>query len=77
VARKDGGQGPAGQARPRRQGRCRRVAFRDVDTFDRGVFREWGEADAIFVDDKSLRMGPPPSYDKIKKVIARRVKKLG
>jgi len=54
-----------------------KVEFRAVDTFDRAVFREWGEPDAIFVDGKSLRMGPPPSYDRIRKAIAKRVKKLG
>ena len=54
-----------------------KVEFKAIDTFDRGVFREWGEADAIFVDGQSIRMGPPPSNDKIKKTIARRVKKLG
>jgi GNAT superfamily N-acetyltransferase len=54
-----------------------KVDFRPVDTFDRVVFREWGEPDAIFVDGKAIRMGPPPSYDKIKKAIAKRAKKLG
>jgi len=54
-----------------------KVEFRAVDTFDRGAFKEWGEPDAIFVDSKGIRMGPPPSYEKIKKAIARRVKKLG
>jgi GNAT superfamily N-acetyltransferase len=54
-----------------------KVEFRAVDTFDHEAFREWGEADAIFVDGKGIRMGPPPSYDKIKKTIAKRVKKLG
>jgi GNAT superfamily N-acetyltransferase len=53
------------------------VEFRAVDTFDHEAFREWGEPDAIFVDGKGIRMGPPPSYDKIRKTIARRVKKLG
>lgn len=54
-----------------------KVAFRAVDTFDRDVFKEWGEPDAIFVDGKGIRMGPPPSYEKIRKNIAKRVKKLG
>jgi GNAT superfamily N-acetyltransferase len=54
-----------------------KVAFRPVDTFDREVFEEWGEPDAIFVDGKSIRMGPPPSYKKIRKSIAKRVRKLG
>jgi GNAT superfamily N-acetyltransferase len=54
-----------------------KVAFRAVDTFDRAAFKEWGEPDAIFVDGKGIRMGPPPSYKKIHKAIAKRVKKLG
>ena len=53
-----------------------KVEFRAVDTFGRDAFREWGEPDAIFVDGKGLRMGPPPSYKKIRKAIAKRVKKL-
>jgi len=54
-----------------------KVDFRSVDTFDRAAFREWGEPDAIFVDGKGIRMGPPPTYEKIRKVIAKRVRKLG
>lgn len=54
-----------------------KVVFRPIDTFDREVFKEWGEADALFVDGKGLRMGPPPSYKKIRKSIAKRFKKLG
>ena len=44
-----------------------KVEFRAVDTFDRDDFKEWGEPDAIFVDGKGIRMGPPPSYEKIRK----------
>ena len=54
-----------------------KVVFQAVDTFDRSVFREWGEPDALFVDQKALRMGPPPSYEKIRKKIAKKIKKLG
>jgi len=54
-----------------------KVEFLAVDTFDRRVFKEWGEPDAIFVDGKSVRMGPPPTYEKIRKAIAKRVRKLG
>jgi GNAT superfamily N-acetyltransferase len=54
-----------------------KVVFRAVDTLDRQVFREWGEADALFVDGKALRMGPPPPYKKIRNKIAGQVKKLG
>jgi len=53
------------------------VMFRAVDTLDRRVFREWGETDALFIDGRALRPGPPPSYEKIRKRIAKRIKKLG
>jgi len=53
------------------------VAFRTVDAFDRDVILEWGTSDALFVDHKQIRTGPPPSYKKIKNKIAKRVNKLG
>ena len=53
-----------------------KAVFREIDTFDRDVLLEWGIADALFIDDKSVRTGPPPPYEKIKKLIAKRVKKL-
>lgn len=51
-----------------------RVVFREIYTFDREAYLEWGIADALFIDDKQVRTGPPPSYDKIKKLIAKKVK---
>ena len=53
-----------------------KVVFDEIDTLDREVFSEWGIADALFIDDKSVRTEPPPPYEKIKKLIAKRVKKL-
>ncbi len=53
-----------------------KVMFRGIDTSDRENFLEWGIADALFIDDKQVRTGPPPSYEKIKKIIAKRVRKL-
>jgi GNAT superfamily N-acetyltransferase len=53
-----------------------RVEFREVCTDDRGVFLEWGINDALFVDGKEVRNGPPPKYEKIRKKIARRLKKV-
>ena len=53
-----------------------RVQFQAFDTSEREVFLEWGIADALFINSKQVRTGPPPSYNKIKKLIARRVKKL-
>lgn len=53
-----------------------RVEFRGIDTFDRAVFLEWGIYDGLFIDNKQIRTGPPPSYKKIRKKIAKQVKKL-
>jgi hypothetical protein len=51
--------------------------FQEIHTFDRDVLLEWGINDALFIDGKQIRTGPPPSYEKIRKKIAKRVKKLG
>ncbi len=53
-----------------------KVEFREIDSLDREVFLEWGIADALFIDNKQVRTGPPPSFEKIKKKIARRARKL-
>jgi len=53
-----------------------KVVLREIDTFDKDTFLEWGIGDGLYVDNKQVRTGPPPSYEKIKKEIARRVKKL-
>ncbi len=53
-----------------------KVVFRDIDTFNRENLLEWGITDALFIDNKPVRTGPPPSYEKIKKMIAKRVSKL-
>lgn len=53
-----------------------KVVFREIDTFDRARFAEWGIADALFIDGKSVRTGPPPAYEKIKRLIDKKIKKL-
>ena len=53
-----------------------KVVFQPIDTFNRNIFLEWGITDALFIDGKQVRTGPPPSYEKVKKRIARRVRKL-
>ncbi len=52
------------------------VEFQGIDTSDRQSFLEWGIADGLYIDGKQVRTGPPPSYEKIKKKILRRAKKL-
>ncbi len=50
------------------------VVFREIDTFDRETAAEWGITDALFVDGRQLRTGPPPSYEKIRKAIIKKMK---
>ncbi len=52
------------------------VIFQQIDTFDRDTFLEWGISDALFIDGKPVRTGPPPSYEKIRNIIAKKAKKL-
>jgi hypothetical protein len=53
-----------------------KVDIREYETTDREIVREWGITDGLYIDGKEVRTGPPPSYDKIKEKILRRVKKL-
>ena len=53
-----------------------RVVFQEVTTSDLAVAREWGESDALFIDGRSVNIGPPPTYEKLRKLIARRAKRL-
>ena len=53
-----------------------RVVFHHIDTGDRANFLEWGITDALYIDGKQVRTGPPPSYEKLRKAIASKVKKL-
>lgn len=53
-----------------------KVVFREIDTSDRAAVARWGISDGVFVDGVNLQKGPPPSYEKIRSVIARRVARL-
>ena len=52
------------------------VVFREVDTFEREVVREWGLSDALFIDGRPVSTGPPPSFKKLRKLIGKRVRRL-
>jgi len=52
------------------------IQFKEIHTSDREVFLEWGISDALFVNEKQIRVGPPPSFNKIRKKIAKQVKKI-
>jgi GNAT superfamily N-acetyltransferase len=49
--------------------------FVSYDGNDRAVFEEWGIADGVFLNGKPLQSGPPPSYEKIRRKIARKAGK--
>jgi hypothetical protein len=52
------------------------VVFREIDTSERRTVAEWGLADALFIDRKRLQTGPPPSYERIRALIAARLRRL-
>jgi GNAT superfamily N-acetyltransferase len=52
-----------------------RVAFVEIDTSEHAAVAEWGRSDAIFIDGKAVRTGPPPSYEKIRALVARAVER--
>ncbi len=52
------------------------VVFQEYHTWDRAVFEEWGISDALFVDGKEVRTGPPPSYARVRAIIAKRLRKV-
>jgi GNAT superfamily N-acetyltransferase len=52
------------------------VAYTEIDTSGPGGVAACGIADGVFVDGKSVSLGPPPSYEKVRKLIARRVERL-
>lgn len=53
-----------------------KVEFQEISTSNKETLVEWGISDALFVDGKQIRTGPPPSYKKIKKIISKRVIRL-
>jgi len=52
------------------------VVFQEILTRNRETFLEWGLGDALYIDGKRVRTGPPPSYKKLKNKIARKVHQL-
>lgn len=51
------------------------VEVEEINTHDRANFEEWGSSDVIYIDGKKLSMGPPPSKEKIRKIIEKKVRK--
>ena len=53
-----------------------KINLNEYDTKSRGVVEDWGITDSIFIDGKKINIGPAPTYEKIRKKIAKKVKKL-
>ena len=53
-----------------------RVAYREIDTSERAAVADWGYVDELFIDGKQVRTGPPPSYEKIRSLVEKRVRRL-
>ena len=53
-----------------------KVVFRMVNTAEREEFHRWGISDALFINHKLVRTGPPPSYEKIRRLIGKQANKL-
>jgi GNAT superfamily N-acetyltransferase len=53
-----------------------KVHFDSYDTLQPGVFEEWGIADGLFIDGKAVRTGPPPSYENLRRLMEKRLKRL-
>ena len=51
------------------------VEFQEINTQEREKFEEWGISDALFINGKQVRTGPPPTFEKIRKKINKKVKK--
>ncbi|MFH0815355.1 MAG: GNAT family N-acetyltransferase [Methanobacteriota archaeon] len=53
-----------------------KVNFVEIDTSDKSVVCKCGHSDAFFIDGKQVRTGPPPTYEKIRKMIEKKAKKI-
>lgn len=52
------------------------ISFREINTKEKDVMLKYGIKDALYVDRKLITKGQPPSYQKIKDEVGRRVKRL-
>jgi hypothetical protein len=53
------------------------VVFQEIDTSDRSMVARWGLSNAVLVDNREVQQGPPPSYEKIRRTIEKRLRRLG
>jgi len=53
-----------------------KVIYQEIDSSSREAVREWGLSDGLFVDGRNIYKGPPLSYEKIRKIIGKKVRRL-
>lgn len=53
-----------------------KVKVEQIETLNPATFAEWGISDALYIDGKAVRNGPPPSFKKIKSKIEAGLKKI-
>jgi N-acetylglutamate synthase-like GNAT family acetyltransferase len=53
-----------------------KINLQEFETIDKEVVNEWGISDALYIDGKEVRVGPPPTYKTIRKKIEKRVNKI-
>jgi N-acetylglutamate synthase-like GNAT family acetyltransferase len=53
-----------------------KIEFNVFHTVDPNIMHYWGLSDAFFVDGREIWTGPPPSYEKLHRIIEKRIKKL-
>lgn len=54
-----------------------KVEVVEIDTEVPANLGEWGIVDAIFLNDRLIPTGPPPKYEKLRKLVGKAVKKAG
>ena len=53
-----------------------KIEVNEYLTIDKNIQREWGISDAIFINEKQISTGPPPSYKKIRGLIEKKVRMI-
>lgn len=53
-----------------------KINLQEHDTIDKNVAEEWGISDALFIDGREIGLGPPVSYEKLRKKIKKSVRRI-
>lgn len=51
------------------------IKYIEIDTDSKENLDEWGIEDAIFIDGREINTGPPPSFEKLQRILKRRMRK--